>query len=74
MESNRNDVPKFVRALMPESTERELQEATAALREYLAAVLRVHDRISRERTPVDSEKPLLSDRFRITRDGQSPDV
>ena len=41
-------IPKFVRRVMPEASERELRDATEALEQYMAAVLRIHERLARE--------------------------
>jgi len=50
----------FVRKLMPDATEAELREAQQAVLDYVAAVLRIHERIFRERASVDSEESQIS--------------
>jgi len=40
----------FIRALYPDASEEELRQAQRAMMDYLAAVLRIFDRIERERS------------------------
>jgi len=41
-------IPTFIRRVMPGASELELREATDALKQYMAAVLRIHERLERE--------------------------
>lgn len=47
-------IPKFIRRVMPGAGEPELLEATDALKQYMAAVLRIHERLEREAAQGDS--------------------
>jgi hypothetical protein len=47
-EKSQSDVVPFVRSLYPNASDQELGEAQQALIEYVAAVLRIFDRIERE--------------------------
>jgi hypothetical protein len=49
MTTERKDVvPKFIRRLMPQATEAELQEATETFKQYMAVALRIYTRLKRE--------------------------
>ncbi len=41
-------IPKFIRRYMPDATEGELRDATATFRQYVAIVMRMHERIRAE--------------------------
>jgi hypothetical protein len=43
-----NDIPKFIRRVMPGASEMELREATATFDEYMAVVWEIFERIKRE--------------------------
>jgi hypothetical protein len=47
-------IPKFVRRVMPGASEVELCEAAEALKQYMVAVLRIHERLEREAVQGDS--------------------
>ena len=49
-----NQVPKFIRRVMPRATEAELREATATFDEYMAIVWEIFLRIKREQQEIDS--------------------
>lgn len=49
-----NQVPKFIRRVMPRATEAELREATATFDEYMAVVWEIFQRIKREQQETDS--------------------
>jgi hypothetical protein len=44
----RMETPAFIRNLMPEATPKELQAACETVREYLAVVRRIHERLRAE--------------------------
>jgi hypothetical protein len=46
--------PVFIRDLMPNATEAELEQAAENFREYLAIVIRIHERLKREAAAADS--------------------
>jgi hypothetical protein len=52
--SQAQPIPLFIRNLMPEATEAELQQAAENFREYLAIVLQIFKRIKRENHNSDS--------------------
>jgi hypothetical protein len=41
----------FIRSLYPKASDQELEEAQQVLTDYVAAVVRIFDRIDREREP-----------------------
>lgn len=41
-------IPLFIRRVMPDATETELQQAAENFREYLAVILRIFERLKRE--------------------------
>ncbi len=43
-----DEVPSFIRELMPDATEEKLQEATDNVKRYLNVALRTHERIEAE--------------------------
>jgi hypothetical protein len=47
-------IPTFIHRVMPVASELELREATDALKQYMAAVLRIHERLAREALQGDS--------------------
>lgn len=49
-----NEVPKFIRRVMPDASEAELREATANFDEYIAVVWEIFQRIKREQADDDS--------------------
>lgn len=49
-------IPKFIRRVMPGATEGQLRQATETFKQYMAAVLRIHDRLEREAMEKDSPK------------------
>jgi hypothetical protein len=53
--SQEQPVPMFIRSLMPEATEAELQRAADNFREYLAVVIRIYERLKREMHNSDSQ-------------------
>ena len=53
----------FIRALYPKASEEELRQAQRAMMDYLAAVLRIFDRVERERSgdsPEDRNRSRIS--------------
>lgn len=46
--NGRVETPAFIRNLMPEATPEELQAACETVREYLAVVRRIHERLRTE--------------------------
>jgi hypothetical protein len=48
------NIPAFIRDLMPNATEAELEQAAGNFREYLAVVIRIHERLMREAAATDS--------------------
>lgn len=48
------EIPKFIRRLMPTSSELELREATDTFKQYMAVVRRIYERITLERIEADS--------------------
>jgi hypothetical protein len=58
-----NEIPQFIRRVMPRATEEELREATANLDDYMAIVWEIFQRINRERTNSDSPKSRVCGRF-----------
>lgn len=57
-----NQIPKFIRRVMPKATEAELCEATATFDEYMAVVWEIFQRIKHEHQESDSPKLGFSDR------------
>jgi hypothetical protein len=57
-----NNIPKFIRRVMPNASEAELREATANFDEYMAIVLEIFQRIKREDADGDSPNERLCDR------------
>jgi len=53
-EPSSNDIPEFIRELMPDATEAELLDATDNFRGYIAIVLRIYERSRRESLASDS--------------------
>lgn len=47
-DNGRVEVPAFIRNLMPEASPEELQAACETVREYLAVVRRIHERLRAE--------------------------
>lgn len=58
-----NEIPKFVRRVMPNATETEVREATATFDEYMSIVWEIFQRIKREQTEGDSPNSELCGRF-----------
>jgi len=56
-------IPSFIRRLMPAASEEELFAATDRMRQYLAIVMRIHERLERERVERDSRESVEDDRF-----------
>lgn len=48
---------------MPAASEEELFAATDRMRQYLAIVMRIHERLERERVERDSRESVEDDRF-----------
>ena len=59
-----NQVPKFIRRVMPRATEAELREATATFDEYMAVVWEIFQRIKREQQETDSPQSGVCDRVK----------
>ncbi len=53
-ESHGHHIPAFIRKLMPDASEIELEEATENVKRYLAIVLRMYERLKREASEGDS--------------------
>jgi hypothetical protein len=47
-------IPLFIRRVMPDATEAELQEAAETFIRYMGIVIPIHERMERERTEADS--------------------
>ena len=60
------DVVELVRSLYPGASDEELNEAQQSLMEYVAAVLRIFDRIDRERTD-NSRDDVDRSRIQVTK-------
>jgi hypothetical protein len=60
---NQNEIPQFIRRVMPNAMDAELREATANFDEYMAVVWEIFDRIKRERGESDSPNSGVCDRF-----------
>jgi hypothetical protein len=58
-----NEIPQFIRRVMPKATEAELREATAHFDEYMAVVWEIFERIKQERGDSDSPNSRVCDRF-----------
>ena len=56
-------VPKFIRRLMPHANEQELFEATDNFKRYMAVVRRIYERISQEMPELDSSERRRFDRM-----------
>jgi hypothetical protein len=54
-------IPRFIRRLMPNATEAAQQEATDNFQQYIKIVLRIYERIVRERS-TDSPESRFHDR------------
>ncbi len=61
---NAGEIPLFIRRLLPNATERELESAAHTFRDYVAFVLRIHDRLHAEFTLQDSPNSADRDRFK----------
>ncbi len=61
-----NEVPKFIRRVMPTASEAELREATATFDEYMAVVWEIFQRINREQADSDSPTSEVCGRFKDT--------
>ena len=57
-----NEIPKFIRRVMPTASETELREATATFNEYMAVVWDIFQRIKREQADSDSPNSGVCDR------------
>jgi len=57
-----NEIPKFIRRVMPKASETELREATETFNEYMAVVWDIFLRIKRESTDDDSANFGVCDR------------
>jgi hypothetical protein len=58
-----HSVPKFIRRVMSQATESELQEATVTFDEYMEVVWEIFQRVKREQQDDDSPKSGICDRF-----------
>ena len=56
-----NEIPKFIRRVMPKASETELREATETFDEYMAVVWEIFQRVKRESTDGDSANTGVSD-------------
>jgi hypothetical protein len=56
IEAQNNQIPKFIRRLMPRATESQLKDATDTFREYVAIVLRICTRLQHEAQSADSRE------------------
>jgi hypothetical protein len=63
VDEQRNEIPKFIRRVMPHASEAELREATANFDNYMAVVWKIFQRIRREQADSDSQKSGVCDRF-----------
>ena len=61
-----SDVVPLVSSFYPDASDEELREAQQALIEYIAAVLRIFDRIERERE-ADSQNDADRSRIRVAK-------
>ena len=66
-EKQSDDVPAFIRRLMPDASERELRDAAAHFAEYMNVVWAIFQRIEREQEGRDS--PNSEDRDRVNSAG-----
>ena len=57
-----NEIPKFIRRVMPTASETELREATETFDEYMAVVWDIFQRIKREQADRDSPNSGVCDR------------
>ena len=58
-----NEIPKFIRRVMPKASETELREATATFDEYMAVVWEIFQRVKRESTDADSANTVIGDKI-----------
>jgi hypothetical protein len=65
-EQTNADVVELIRSLYPDASDEELREAQQSLTEYVAAVLRIFDRIDRERGD-DSHEEADRSRIRVAK-------
>jgi hypothetical protein len=65
-----DQIPNFIRELMPEGTEGDLLDAADNFRAYIAIVLRIHERVNAEKRYGDSSEPELRDRL----DDANPEI
>lgn len=61
-----NEIPQFIRRVMPAAGTAELREATTAFDEYVAVVWEIFQRITREKQKSDSSRPSVHDRVDTT--------
>jgi hypothetical protein len=61
-ENTNDEIIPLVRKLYPNGTESELREAQQAFSDYVAVVLRIFDRLEREKQQGDSSKSEEHDR------------
>ena len=59
-----DEIPKFIRRVMPKASETELREATETFNEYMAVVWDIFQRIKREQAGRDSPKLGVCDRVK----------
>jgi hypothetical protein len=61
-----NEIPEFIRKLMPHATEAELTEAAENFRGYISVILRIYERIRRDQARRDSSQLKVCDRLKNT--------
>jgi len=57
-----DEIPKFIRRVMPKASETELREATETFNEYMAVVWDIFQRIKRKQADRDSPNSGVRDR------------
>ena len=65
-ETTSSDVVPLIRSLYPDTSDEELKEVQQSLTEYVAAVLRIFDRMERERE-ADSQDDADRSRIRVAK-------
>ena len=58
-----DEIPQFIRRVMPKAADAELREATGNFDEYMAVVWEIFQRIKRDQENSDSPKAGICDRF-----------
>ncbi len=60
-DSSKPAIPEYIRRVMPNASDADLQQAVATFDEYMAVIWEIVDRLSRERRS-DSPTPMKCDR------------